>query len=503
MICTQPYAPLSNDPPPADAAQLDLLFRLRVIEQLQALAYPHIHHHRPDDHIIDILNWIASCFARNASGDAVSVAFSAYPGLITLYIANNDNNPNTDVVRNCVILFLSTLRAVLPDDGVAPEVASRMFLRMVVDIAHARIQRKIDLVGQTEEGPGQTAYHFTNLVSLWLVYRPEGEQSRRFLNMAVNYGGDSARANEYLIQSFLTLVNLSPEHDKLNADKRYTYLSSIITACSLLVDSTFFDDLVNYHSFRLSLKIQDRIFLHKIFRRISRIAAYKSGAMQFAYLGLPFIRQVLGVSPQGAINVKLISEPNTSHPLSKTHHWPYSPSDHIPRILLDSESPVHSRQSTDESSSSEGSHTLRSELSQLDSQLRNELLQSELLVNVWEQGAPVDTKFHSELQLIHYLEENHVDVACQAFGTSKPVCWTCGCYIDHLQCPGAAGVEGEEEEVGEAAERRWCHSKGSRKVYHEWMIPPSAKEDTIDGLLEDSQREMERIVEEVAFDCYF
>ncbi|KAK0203529.1 hypothetical protein DFS33DRAFT_809619 [Desarmillaria ectypa] len=255
MICIEPYVPLSNNPSPAAAAQLDLLFRLRIIEQLQALTYPHIHHHHPNDHIIDILNWIASCFAQNASGDAVSVAFSAHPGLITLYVANNHNTPNTDTVRNCVNLFLSTLRTVLRDDDVVPEVASRMFLRMVVDIAHARIQRKIDLVGQTEEGPGQTAYHFTNLVSLWLVYRPEGEQSRGFLNMAANYGGDSARANEYLIQSFLTLANLSPEQDKVDVDERYTYLSSIITACSLLVNSTFFDDLVNYHSFRLSLKI--------------------------------------------------------------------------------------------------------------------------------------------------------------------------------------------------------------------------------------------------------
>ncbi|KAG7448883.1 uncharacterized protein BT62DRAFT_1003606 [Guyanagaster necrorhizus] len=501
MICTDsnPYVPSSNDPPTTDAAQLDLLFRLRIIAQLQALAYPHIYHCHLDDHIIDILNWLASCFAPNASGDAVSVAFSAHSGLITLYIASNHNTPNTDAVRKCVIRFLSTLRTVLRDGDVGPKVASQMFFRMVVNIAHARIQRKIHLVGQTDEGPGQTAYHFTNLVSLWLVYRPEGEQSRGFLNMATNYGGNSACANKYLIESFLTLVNLPPEQADVN--ERYTYLSSIITACSLLVNSTFFDDLVNHHSFRLSLKIQDRIFLHKIFRRITRIAAYKIGAMQFAYFGLPFIRQVLGVSPQRAINVKLLSEPTTSHSLSKTYHWPYSPSDHIPRILPDSGSP----QSTDESLSSEESHTLRSELSQLESQLRNELLKSELLVNVWEQGAPVDTKFHSELQLIHYLEENHVDVACQAFGTSKPVCWTCGCYIDHLQCTSTSVSENEEsEEVGGgAAERRWWYSKGSRKVYYEWMIPPSAKQDTIDGLLEDSQRKMERIVEEVAFDCHF
>ncbi|KAK0220330.1 hypothetical protein IW262DRAFT_1015998 [Armillaria fumosa] len=103
-----------------------------------------------------------------------------------------------------------------------------------------------------------------------------------------------------------------------------------------------------------------------------------------------------------------------------------------------------------------------------------------VLVNVWEQGAPVNTMFYSELQLIHYSEEKHADVACQAFGTSKPVCWTCGCCIDHLQCSGIKGDE--EEEAGEVAERRWCYSKGSRRVYGEWTTPPSAKEDTMNSL---------------------
>ncbi len=97
-------------------------------------------------------------------------------------------------------------------------------------------------------------------------------------------------------------------------------------------------------------------------------------------------------------------------------------------------------------------------------------------------------KYHSELQLIHYLTKHDVDVAYQAFGTSKPVCWTCGSYIDHLP-------DGEDN--------KWWYSRGCSKVYHEWMLPNEATDEAIEALLGNSQEHMERIVEEVAFDCYY
>ncbi|KAF9022349.1 hypothetical protein BDZ89DRAFT_1070742 [Hymenopellis radicata] len=485
MLCEHPppetlsLLPLDQGsaPPLPLSRQLDLLFRLRIIEKLQDVSQPHINHQPTDDYIIDVLNWIASVLSENAEGDSVSVAFSAQTGRITLYIANNDGNPKTEKLKECVSSFLSTVRQILLDVDSTPEAATRAFLRMAVDIGHERIQRKIVLVAQTDEGMGQTAYHFTTLVSSWLVYRPEGELSRGFVSMAANYGGTPSAP---------TSLHIAPE-------ERCTYLASIITACTLLANSTFFYDLINYHSFRLSLKIQDRIFLHKLLRRISRIAAYKNGAMQFAHLGLPFIRSVIGQPTTGVVDVTFISEADEG-PFARTYRWPEAPAQRIPIILLDNEEARHSRHSSTDgsgvssSSSEDSSSGCRSDLGHLDNQLRAELLQSELLTSAWDEGVEVHTKYHSELQLIHYLTKHDVDVAYQAFGTSKPVCWTCGSYIDHLP-------EGEDN--------KWWYSRGCSKVYHEWMIPNEATDEVIEALLGSSQEHMERIVEEVAFDCYY
>lgn len=49
---------------------------------------------------------------------------------------------------------------------------------------------------------------------------------------------------------------------------------------------------------------------------------------------------------------------------------------------------------------------------------------------------------------------------------------------------------------------KWWHLKGSDKVYHDWMVPPRAQDDAMEAVLQEAHREMERAVEEVAFDCY-
>ena len=243
-------------------AQLDLLARLRIVEQLQGISPPHPVHQPQDDHIIDMLNWIALFFSPNETGDSVSVAFSAETGHVTLYVSHHEDGPTTEQAKSTARQFVSSVRRILTNE-IASDVASRMFFRMIVDMSYERIMRKIYMVAQTEEGAGQTTHHFTSLVSVWLIFRPEpeGETSNGLVSMAKSYVGDPRLANEYLVQSFFTIANQTPAIlSAINATERYSYLSSIITACSLLISSTFFHDVVNHDAFRLSIKSQDRSY---------------------------------------------------------------------------------------------------------------------------------------------------------------------------------------------------------------------------------------------------
>lgn len=241
-------------------------------------------------------------------------------------------------------------------------------------------------------------------------------------------------------------------------------------------------------------------FLHKVIRRVSRVAAYKTGSMQFGYLGIPFMRSVIGDNPTaGGIDVVLVSDPPIMEgPLSATYQWPYSPAEQIPLLFPEKTIPDgHSRTSTDDSigssssSRTSSSHSCTSELSRLDGDLRAELLQSDLMATTWVKGGDVHVRIHPELQLVHYLMKHAVDVVYMAIGTSKPACWACGAYLDHLTM----------DMVEEGS--KWWYTGNRNKVYHQWMIPPEAPERVVTGLLEDAQLNMERVVEDVALDCYY
>lgn len=230
------------------------------------------------------------------------------------------------------------------------------------------------------------------------------------------------------------------------------------------------------------------------------------GALKFAYFGIPFLRTVLGSSGtydfinrkgSGGIRVEFVSA-LLSASISKLVTYPSAPADILPLIMgFNKSSLSHSRNTSASTTSSESADDDLRELSQLDTQLRLELLHSDLLAKAWTEGEEIHTMLHPELQLIHYLEANKLDVTCHAFGTSKPVCWTCESYINNLRVRNPL----KDEEVADS-DQKWWFSKGQGKVYCNWMIPPFGHHETIEAVLEASQREMERMVEEVAFDFY-
>ncbi|ESK88474.1 hypothetical protein Moror_1272 [Moniliophthora roreri MCA 2997] len=517
-----------------DQTQLDLLVRLRIIEQLDQVSnHPRFRSAgHSEDFVTDILNWISLCFCPNPSSDDVAVAFATYNGRITLYVSSSESCPSSRSLETSKDGLQSVLKQVLGYQGMTPSASTRLFLRMIVDKCYPRIRRKISLLGNADGDPGSTAHHFMTLVNSWIFYRPEGETSKGFVNMALTHTGDVSETTKYMIQSFCTIANQADvDTDGMSSDERYNYLTSVISACDLFVKSTFFEDLVNHHTFRLTLKPQDRTFLHTLLRRIVQISAYKTGAAKFAYIGIPYVLEVLGPSGRldfvkntgtGGITIELVSLPKHT----RCFTWPGSPVEWFSSLLrLDGPAtsmPNHSRDtsiasnSTSESGSSssslEGQFNPRTyhELSRLNNRLCSELLDSGVISEAWVPGKQVESKCHSVIQLVHYLEGMGVDISCSTIGTSKPICWTCERYMRsleyHLEMECRTLDEDLDGNLVENLERmapkRWYTSKGSGKVKHDWLIPQNAKKDVVLALIEDAQKEMEKVVAEAAFDYY-
>lgn len=242
--------------------QVNLLVRLRVIEQLQNIPgytnpSPQFSSSSSEQLVLDTLTWIAQCYALKPS-DATALAVSIKPGLLTLHLYHDE-----ETATRTSKLLLSTLRTVFlsdPEDAIGPSSAIGPFFRMVVNTAHVRIQHKLFRIGLTDGTPEDTANHFASLVATWMFYRPEGEQSRGYQRIAFNYG-DIRRASEIMVQSFFTIAkqcDADVQCEKMDEDSRFTYLSSIVTACNLLINSTFFHDLHNYEPFQMALSSRDR-----------------------------------------------------------------------------------------------------------------------------------------------------------------------------------------------------------------------------------------------------
>ncbi|KAF9269877.1 hypothetical protein L218DRAFT_514 [Marasmius fiardii PR-910] len=254
--------------------QIDLLARLRIIEQLQSFSLPRFRSSIPDDLVTDILNWLTLCFCPNPTSDDVSVALAIYSGEIRMFVGNTPGSPSLSSLQHTKNIFKTALKQVLrgdrasdespsanlvPPPGMSTPAASRLFLRMVVDIGWKRIQRKLNLLCHTSgEGPEQTGLRFVLLVQSWLFYRPDGERSKAFVNKAISRCGDVAGATDYMIQSFWIILNQAGKNlDEMGDEQRFRYLGSMMTACEMFVKSTFFEDLVSHHTFQITLKQAD------------------------------------------------------------------------------------------------------------------------------------------------------------------------------------------------------------------------------------------------------
>ncbi|KAJ7597330.1 hypothetical protein C8J56DRAFT_773237 [Mycena floridula] len=240
-----------------DTTQLDILVRLRIIHQLQAIAYTGLNvlHDPNPDILIDVLDWICTCLATGPAKQSIAAGLAAQPGLITLYLAHHSSDsekPASDSLMDDTLCLIERFRDILDKDA-SPQAAFQMFMDIFLQKCQAKVTHKLLLLSETGGSPGETSYRFGILVSLWLLYRPEGEKSKSVIDMA---GVD--RANEYLNQLFLTLVHQDYlKLESMTPEARSLHLVTLINHCCILMNSSFFDDIFNRHSFLRSLKAAD------------------------------------------------------------------------------------------------------------------------------------------------------------------------------------------------------------------------------------------------------
>jgi hypothetical protein len=209
------------------------------------------------------------------------------------------------------------------------------------------------------------------------------------------------------------------------------------------------------------------LFLHELLKRLSDVACYKRGSVEFAFRGISYLKKVLGpdgvakfMHKVGGIRVNWASS-SAVHEPPKIYQWPISPRERVAEIL--------ERDSLD--------------LDELDCEMREHVVQTETVDNAWKTGNSVTPRLHCELRLIRYIEEHSVDVVDRALGTSQPTCWACYWYIKKLK-----------------SVPRWLMSHTSGKARNDWLLPPDGS-DIGRIVLRALNKEMEHVVEEYAFEC--
>lgn len=216
------------------------------------------------------------------------------------------------------------------------------------------------------------------------------------------------------------------------------------------------------------------IFLHELYRRLSRVSIYKSGSVNFAYSGISYLKNILGpdgiakfIARTGGIDIDWVN--TRAIPPRMTRYWPISPRDKV-RDILENDT---------------------QELEHLGPEKLDYISQTDVVTGAWTQSEPVTPKVHCELQLILCLEEKLFYTTSTRFiaiGTSTPMCWACHYYIKR------------RKSLKFGFNLKWKLSQTSGKARDDWCLPPGDPS-LGDAMLECLGKEVPRVVEEYAQEC--
>lgn len=396
-----------------------------------------------------ILNWIASCFVTEPTGDAVATALSAEKGQITLYIAANRGEPRPEDKANGEKI-INLLRDIVRQTDGSPMM--KLF-EAISPIIYHRFARKVDMIlkiDKTEKTILPVEDRFNEIVDRWAACNVEDDPI--FLGISAILGVEDENGSQRLKHVFQKIASADtksgPPDDPMICKSRVSTLS---TAARALVNSKFIKSFESEPE--NGVDHGDFLWILRLTRRLWRVARYKTDAVTFVLTGLPFIRRVLGEDgtasfEKGGEEIKILWVGDQPDVLLEGHG----------RNVEMVQSPVEFLEGLFKKYDyvAEGNEPQPTIPQEIEAEIGR----------LW-QTTGIKPYLHCELQMIMYLQANNIQIKGNFIGNSKLMCWACNAYVE------------------EANARRWHNewelSGTSNKPHHAWLIPPDSLGRTIAG----------------------
>ncbi|KAF9234185.1 hypothetical protein BU15DRAFT_65928 [Melanogaster broomeanus] len=304
--------------------------------------------------------------------------------------------------------------------------------------------------------------HLDDLVVKWnAAGHNEGgvilDFARRYDKNAVLMDGNAAL--RFVFAKFIAVIRKGKvgEEDEMyvfrDVEDKTRRGTSLCGLAHVLVTSTFFKTLPS-HLQPTPFSVEEIIWLHKLRRRLWRVAHYALDASILLRTGLKFFATVLGAEGlksffegDGGFHIEWVGrQPGIVH---DGHGRPY----YRPKSLI-----------------SRFDELLAEEVDKIEigvddhEKLLKDMDFRGALEQVWKAENAIIPYLHCELQLIHYLERNDIAVHKSAIGVNKLTCFACNAYVGAVNARrDLAGLE------------PWVLPGTSNKFDPAWLIPQSTE----------------------------
>jgi len=408
------------------------------------LEEPHLYEYSK---MLSMLNWIATCFVTDPVGDGVATALSTEEDQIILYIATHRGQPRPDD-KAYGAHFIQLLRETITQTNVSS--TTNQLVATLAPRLYTRFARKVDMIRKMDEPSEPVEVQFNRIVDQWAADN-NMEDWTFFLTESLHLGSvEHENGNQRLKSVFNAIVSMAradaksdlPQDEQTRRSRVFTFALSAFT----LLKSRFFTRIDGYEKESILRGSKEFIWILRLRRRLWRLASYYKDAWTFAETAFPFFRRILkpdGIATfqQGGSGIKIVWIGDQPGVLPNPH----------PDTVVIKQSP----------------ETLLNELF-IKFEEEDEPLPvippetKKDLENLWHEDIAIDICLHCELQMIAYLEANHIQIQGDSIGSSKLMCWACDAYVEK--------VNANRKRNGED---RWVLSGTSHKLDPRWLIPPT------------------------------
>lgn len=390
--------------------------------------------------LLTILNWIASCFVTEPVGEVVATAVSAEEGHITFYIASNRGRPREEDKEQGET-FMQLVRYTIGLTDIS--LITRQLLFIISPSIYRRFARKVNLILNIDAPEVSVQDRFNAIVDRWA----EGgnmEDDEHFLSHSKSDFAEDIDGNERLKRVFDHIVSTATEYSKdspTDVEICRSRIADFTVEVAALLHTKFsksFDNLGGQNGNPIHRCEQDFIWILRLERRLLRVARYLTGAIVFARIGLPFIRDVLGANgtrtfQHGGPGVEIVwvgEQPGVLPP----NHGCDVEMKLPPMTTLDRLFDLYGYEATD-------------------AEIPLETMKD--IEELWSHPGSIKPCLHCELQMILFLQKSNIEVKENAIGNNKLMCYACNKYMEKTWWD------------------RWVLSGTSGKPHNGWLVPPS------------------------------